>query len=258
MGDCREPRDGVPPRSDVRAQTVDQHYWRAGPDFEIVSHTPGDRDLFFRDGRCLRGQHRGRSEDGRDTKPHGRTPFNHTLSSARRGTYLTGILGSGHRTRRHWIRAIKRATIEYMKTAAAFAVAVALISVPLIAQEGKPVPKDSVRVAITGCTKGYVFTAGRRSADQPGSIDIAEGTHLRMNGPKPVMTAIKAHEGSFIEITGVMKKGEYGPPGISLGGGVRISPGPAPNSGPPPTSSGQITIDVEGWRQVTGSCPSKK
>jgi hypothetical protein len=115
-----------------------------------------------------------------------------------------------------------------------------------------------VRVAIAGCTKGYVFTAGRRSADQPGSIDIAEGTHLRMNGPKPVMTAIKAHEGSFIEITGVIKKGQYGPPGIGLGGGVRISPGPAPNSGAPPTSSGQIAIDVEGWRQVTGSCPSRK
>jgi hypothetical protein len=122
------------------------------------------------------------------------------------------------------------------------------------------VPKDSVRVSIPGCTKGYVFTAAPRTADEPGSIDIAAGTHLRMNGPKKLMAEIKTHEGSRIEITGLMKKGEYGPEGISLGGGLRIAPGPAPGGGGsmPPTGSGsQIPIDVEGWRQIPGGCPSR-
>jgi len=32
-------------------------------------------------------------------------------------------------------------------------------SAALHAQEAKPVPKDSVRVLVRGCTKGYVFTA---------------------------------------------------------------------------------------------------
>jgi hypothetical protein len=78
-----------------------------------------------------------------------------------------------------------------------------------------------------------------------------------MNGPKKVMSEIKAHEGSRIEITGLMKKGEYGPEGIGLGGGLRMAPGPNPGSGSrPPTGSGsQIDIDVESWRQVRGGCP---
>ena len=55
-----------------------------------------------------------------------------------------------------------------------------------------------------------------------------------------------------------MKKGQYGPAGVGIGGGVRIAPGPAPGSNTlPPTSSGQILIDVEDWRQIPGNCPSR-
>ena len=142
-----------------------------------------------------------------------------------------------------------------MRAAAATIVAIALLSTPFVAQELKPVPKDSVRVFIPGCSKGYVFTVGRRTADEPGTIDIAEGVHLRMNGPKKLLSEIKAHEGSMIEIAGVMKKGRYGPEGVALGGGLRIAPGPTPgdNRSPGPIAN-QIMIDVEGWRQVPGSC----
>jgi hypothetical protein len=77
--------------------------------------------------------------------------------------------------------------------------------------------------------------------------------HLRMNGTKKVMDEIKAHEGSMIEITGLMKKGQYRPDGVSIGGGVRI--------GPPSTSVGtggnQAFIDVEGWRPAVGMCPAR-
>ena len=155
----------------------------------------------------------------------------------------------------------KRGTIEvelFMKTTVVVTVALAVFSGLLVAQEKKPVPKDSVRVAIPGCTKGYVFTAGRRTADQPGSADITEGMHLRMNGPKKTLADIKAHEGSMIEITGLVKKGQYGP-GVNIGGGVRIAPGPAPTGGSFPAAqvASQILIDVEGWRPAVGSCPSR-
>jgi len=147
----------------------------------------------------------------------------------------------------------------FMKTTVVVAVAVAVLSGPLVAQEEKPVPKDSVRVSIPGCTKGQVFTAGRRTADQPGSANIPEGMHLRMNGPKKMMTEIKAHEGSMIQITGLMKKGQYDPNGIGIGGGVRIAPGQAPTGGSMPgiSMAGQILIDVEGWRPALGDCPSR-
>jgi hypothetical protein len=136
-------------------------------------------------------------------------------------------------------------------------VAVAALSGPLAAQETKPVPKNSVRVFVPGCTKGLIFTAGRRTQDEPGSVDLPEGTHLRMNGPKPLMAEIKAHEGSMIQITGLMKKGQYGPEGVGIGGGVRIMPGPASGSPASSPNVSQIMIDVEGWRPVAGNCPSR-
>jgi hypothetical protein len=146
-----------------------------------------------------------------------------------------------------------------MRTATVFIVAVAVFSGPLIAQEQKPVPKGTVRVSIPGCTKGYIFTAGRRTADEPGSVDIPQGMHFRMNGPKKMMTEIKAHEGSMISITGLIKKGQYDPRGVGIGGGVRVTPGPeSTGGGRPGTPIGsQIFIDVEGWRPVAGDCPSR-
>jgi len=114
-----------------------------------------------------------------------------------------------------------------------------------------------VRVAIPGCTKGYVFTAGPRTLEEPGNFEIREGMHLRMNGPKKVINQIKAHEGSMIEIIGLMKKGQYND-GVNIGGGVRVSPGPTGPSGRfPSPAANQIQIDVEGWRQIEGACPSR-
>ena len=139
---------------------------------------------------------------------------------------------------------------------AAFIVAVALGGA-VAAQESKPVPKDSVRVFIPGCAKGSIFTVGPRTADQPGSAGgPAEGTHLRMNGPKKVMADIKRQEESMIEITGLIKRSPMAPGGIAIGG-VRITPGltPSGSSSVPTPASNQIVIDVEGWRRVSGACP---
>ena len=145
-----------------------------------------------------------------------------------------------------------------MRTAV-FIVAVAVLSGSLVAQEQKPVPKGSVRVSIPGCTKGYIFTAGPRTVDEPGSADIPLGTHLRMNGPKKMMAEIKAHEGSMIAISGIMKKGQFNPNGVGIGGGVTMTPGPDPMGGSRPGTpiANQIVIDVEAWRQVAGNCPSR-
>jgi hypothetical protein len=138
------------------------------------------------------------------------------------------------------------------------AAAVAVFSVLAAAQETKPVPKDSVRVTVPGCTKGYIFTAGHRTEDEPVTVDIPEGMHIRMNGPKDMMKEIKAHEGAVIEITGLMKKGQFKPDGVAIGGGVRIGPGsssPGGGIGGSPYVS-QIMIDVEGWRSTGRNCPS--
>lgn len=138
------------------------------------------------------------------------------------------------------------------------ATAIAWSSAFLSAQETKPVPKDSVRVTVPGCSKGYVFTTGPRTIESAGRFDIPEGMHMRMNGPKDMMKDIKAHEGSMIEIVGLMKKGQY-LNGVQLGGGVSVSAGPPPttNGMPGLVSSGQQYIDVESWRPIDGTCKTK-
>jgi hypothetical protein len=143
-----------------------------------------------------------------------------------------------------------------IKTALAMALTIPVAGAALLAQETKPVPKDSMRVSINGCTKGYVFTVGSRSANEAGTnYDIPEGMHLRLNGPKKTIAEIKAHEGSMIQITGLMKKEQYRTDGVGIGGGVRVGPGPTGGSLSP--GGGQSMIDVEGWRQIPGSCPSR-
>jgi hypothetical protein len=149
-----------------------------------------------------------------------------------------------------------------MRAAVAVTVAIGVTSIAVLAaQEVKPVPKDSVRVYVTGCTKGRIFTAGPRMEDPPSNLELREGTHLRMNGPKKLMEEIKAHEGSttMVGITGLMRKGQYAPGGVSIGG-VRIAP--APGSSGPGASIGnapidQAFIDVEGVRPVAGRCPAR-
>ena len=70
-----------------------------------------------------------------------------------------------------------------MKTTAIMTLLVAATCASLAGQEQKPVPKDSVRISIPGCSNGYVFTAARRTADQPGSTDDDE----YLNELKPIL-----------------------------------------------------------------------
>ena len=146
-----------------------------------------------------------------------------------------------------------------MRTRVLTAAVIAVFSALPAAQETKPVPKDSVRVTVPGCTKGYIFTAGRRTEDEPATVDVPEGMHIRMNGPKKMMAEIKAHEGSMVELTGLMKKGQFKPDGVNIGGGVRIGPGsssPGGGIGGSPNVS-QIMNDVEGWHALPRDCPSR-
>jgi hypothetical protein len=145
-----------------------------------------------------------------------------------------------------------------MRLIIVIAAASALLATGAAAQETKPVPKGSVRVSIPGCSKGYVFTTGARTVEAPGTVDVPPGMHLRMNGPKKMLGEIKAHEGSLIEITGLMKQGQHGPSGIGVGG-ARITPGPNPQSGTVSMGApaGLVMIDVESWRQVAGECSTR-
>jgi hypothetical protein len=145
-----------------------------------------------------------------------------------------------------------------MKTLSALILTMAVAGAALVAQEPKPVPTDSVRVTVSGCAKGYVFTAGPTIGDLPDRHAIPEGMHLRMNGPKKLITEIDDYKDSMISITGLMKKGQFDPRGIGLGGGVRVSPGTGSGSGVSASvGSSAASIDVEGWSPAVGKCITK-
>jgi hypothetical protein len=114
-------------------------------------------------------------------------------------------------------------------------------------------------LSISGCARGRVFTVGRDPAHESSSFELAEGMKIRLEGQKTVLADIKKHEGSMVEITGLMKHSEMAQPGIGLAGGrVRITP-VMPNSrtvgrdpGPPPP-----VVDVESYRLLNQSCPRR-
>jgi len=129
------------------------------------------------------------------------------------------------------------------------------------AQEEKPVPKDSVRVSIPGCSKGSAFVVTESPEGERQSIEIKAGRRFRLTGKKELLNEIKAREGYMIAVTGIVRRNDLeGPGGVSLGGGrVRIGGG-APVSG----SGGDVnrapqsmnaTIDVEGFRPLGEPCP---
>ena len=126
-------------------------------------------------------------------------------------------------------------------------ISLAALTVSAAPQE-KPVPKDSARVLVRGCTKGYVFTAGARTAEDPSTVP--EGMHIRMNGPKKMLSEIKAHEGSMVELTGLMKKSQF-VEGVNVGHGIRIAPGNGSISNP---TASMPQIDVESWQPIAGNC----
>ena len=142
-----------------------------------------------------------------------------------------------------------RTTLLVLALAAAFS------SLPS-AQE-RPVPKDSQRLSISGCARGRVFTVGR-DPEHESTFVMELGTKVRLQGDKKVLADIKAHEGSMVEITGLMKRSDVVRPGVGLAGGrVRITPVmPNGRSGPDPGPSPPV-LDVESYRLLNASCPNR-
>jgi hypothetical protein len=134
------------------------------------------------------------------------------------------------------------------------------IGITLAAQEERPVPKDSVRVSIPGCSKGSAFVVTESPEGERTSVEIKTGRRFRLTGKKDLMNEIKAREGYMIEVTGIIRKNDLqGPGGITLGGGrLRIGGGAPVSNGGSPTQappSANAILDVEGFRPLGEPCP---
>jgi hypothetical protein len=127
---------------------------------------------------------------------------------------------------------------------------------PAAGQQEKPVPKDSMRITIPGCSKGTAFTV-MESPEHESRSSVPPGRRFRLAGPKALLNEIKSGEGTMIEVTGLIRKGQIDQSGVPIGGGVRIGPTPSPvggTAGRDPNFN-QIILDVEGWRPLAADCP---
>jgi hypothetical protein len=116
-----------------------------------------------------------------------------------------------------------------------------------------------MRLSISGCARGRVFTVDRNPEHEVGSTVLEYGSKARLEGPKTLLQEIKARERSMIEITGLIKLSDTRQPGIGLAGGrVRIAPATPLGRGVPHDPGPQPPIiDVESWRLLNASCPSR-
>ena len=140
------------------------------------------------------------------------------------------------------------------------AIALIAASLSLSSAQERPVPKDSTRLSISGCANGRVFTVGR-DPEHESSFVMALGTKVRLEGDKKVLAEIKNHEGSMVEVTGLMKQSDVVQPGVGLAGGkVRITPvmpnnnGRSPGVDPGPQAP---ILDAESYRLLNASCPKR-
>ena len=130
----------------------------------------------------------------------------------------------------------------------------------VVAQEQRPVPKDSSRITIVGCAKGTRFIVGRGPAHEPVRSGLEPGRRFRLNGKKDVINDIKKQEGHMVEVTGLVRQADLAGPGGVMVGGARISGGPAQSGMPDArrnTGSLDPMIDVESFRPLAEGCAIK-
>jgi hypothetical protein len=121
-------------------------------------------------------------------------------------------------------------------------------------------PKDSALVSINGCARNGTFTVGNRREDQPGTLEIEPGSRFRLEGPKKLLSEIKAHQRAALQVTGLIRKVDInGPQGVGvLGGRVRIGGARVPqdsiaNPARDPAYNRPV-IDVRSWKALPGDC----
>lgn len=147
----------------------------------------------------------------------------------------------------------------------AFAIAAATIAlfgvVSAQAQEtARKVPKDSLRVTVTGCLKGRVLavTSSRdEEADVQTGPDLA-GRSFRLAGKKDVMSVVKDQNGNTVRVVGLIRKMDLEPGGMRFKGG-RIVVGGARSNDPsrpsvPDPASNVVVMDIEGIQPLDAGC----
>jgi hypothetical protein len=135
-----------------------------------------------------------------------------------------------------------------------------LASAAVLAQETKPIPKDSVEVTARGCLKGRVFTGTGQPEDE-GVVrgpDVT-GRHFRVSGPKAVMNVVKQNNGHLVLVVGIVRRAALDDQGVGLkigGARVMVSPGGDPSRmNSTATAPSVPTMDLTTVQYLSDKCP---
>jgi hypothetical protein len=147
----------------------------------------------------------------------------------------------------------------------AFALAATLLLVGAVSlsaqQEEKKVPKDSIRVTVTGCLKGRVLAVTRSQETDVQTGPDLSGRSFRLAGKKDTMSVVKEQNGNTVRITGLLRKMDLEPRGIRLKGGRIIVGGGRPTDPTRPNlpdpADNVVVMDVEGIQPIESGCSLK-
>ena len=136
-----------------------------------------------------------------------------------------------------------------------------LASAPVVAQESKGIPKDSVEIEARGCLKGRVFTATVAPEDEGTrrGPDVV-GRHFRLSGKREVMDDVKKFDGHRVAIVGIVRKSALDDQGMGMKvGGARVvigAQGADPNSrvNSRMTAPAVPVMDVTAVRDLSERC----
>jgi hypothetical protein len=127
------------------------------------------------------------------------------------------------------------------------------------AQERPRIPDDSVELNVSGCLKGRVLAVSDTRETDTQSGPIVRGKSFRLAGKGEIMKQVKKEDGSFVEVTGVVKRSALDSKGISIGKRVKVGGG-SPVSGthtmPDPVADVAV-MDISSVRHRSNSCAVK-
>jgi hypothetical protein len=126
-------------------------------------------------------------------------------------------------------------------------------------QERPRIPDDSVELNVSGCLKGRVLAVSDTRETDTQSGPIVRGKSFRLAGKGDIMKQVKKEDGSFVEVTGVVKRSALDSKGVSIGKRVKVGGG-SPVSGtraiPDPVADVAV-MDISALRHRANSCAVK-
>lgn len=121
----------------------------------------------------------------------------------------------------------------------------------------RKVPKDSVRLSITGCLKGRVLAVSDVRRPDTESGPIVRARSFRLAGKGDVMDDVKREDGHLVDVTGLVRRSALIEPGVRIGKRIVVGGGSPVAGGSIPSPAESVPVlDVWTVQQRSASCGS--